>query len=102
MKRGMLLVLLQLISEGKLYWWLPLAYLVIALVAGILLANCLFRDVSWEWLITSKPMVSWRGMQHNGLGWYFATIVITAIVVWGVLTYYTIWFVGAERMAFTA
>ena len=90
----MLLTLLQLISEGKLYWWLPLAYLVIALVVGIILANCLFRDVSWDRLITSKSLVSWRGMWHNGFDWYMATIVITTIFVWGVLTYCTIRFVG--------
>ena len=93
MKRGLSSDLLQLISEGKLSWWLPWAYLVVALVAGILLANRLFRDVSWEWLITSKPMMTWRGMYHNGLGWYLTTIIITTILVFGVLVYYTILYV---------
>ena len=90
--------LMQLISDGKLYWWHPLALLVIALFVGITVANYLFRDESWEDLLTSKPVVSWTAkgiMTHNGFERYVATIFFTSLFVWGILIHCTIRFVGS-------
>ncbi|MCL2116806.1 MAG: hypothetical protein FWH27_00105 [Planctomycetaceae bacterium] len=88
--------MMQLISEGKLYWWLPLVYLAIGLAVGILVANYLFRDVSWYHLITSKSLVSWTAkgeMRHNAFERYLETIVLPTLIVWVVLIYCTIRYV---------
>jgi len=90
-------MLVQLISEGKLYWWLPLAYLAIALVVGIFVTNWIYRDVSWHHLLTNETTRHWttKGeMWVNGFDRYIATIVIMTIVVWVILTYCTIRYVG--------
>jgi len=93
----MKMTLVRLISEGKLYWWLPLVYFVIALIAGIHLANWIYRDVSWHHLLTSKTTRHWttKGeMWVNGFDRDLVTIVIMTIVVWVILTCCTILYVG--------
>lgn len=87
----------QLITDENLYWWQHLAHFVIALFVGIIVANYLFRDVSWHHLITSESRVSWttKGqMWHNGFERYLATIFFTTLFVWGVLNYCAIYCVG--------
>ena len=93
----MIVMKFDLILEGKLDWRLLLASLVIALFVGIIVANWLFRDVSWDHMFTSKPTVSWTAkgtIWHNRFEEYIAAIFFISLFVWIVLTFCAIRYVG--------
>ena len=83
----------QHLLESKLYWWQLLAHLALALIAGIIVANYLYRGVSWE-SMNRYDYWSYTGGRGTGLEAYLLIIVVITFICWFVLNQCAMFLVG--------
>ena len=72
--------------DNELYWLHVLALFVVSFFVGDIIANYLYRDVSWSSLIMSDNW-NYRGMRWTGLEMYLFIIFIISLIVVSVLDF---------------
>ena len=91
MKTPFLHPLLEKLLENKIYWWYILTLFAVSLFVGIIIANFLYRGMSWSSMITSDYRWHWDGLRNirsTGFEEYLFIIGIITLIVFVVLNYF--------------